>query len=469
MAEPTETRPRRRPGADGAEAPEASPALVVAWSAEEPQRIGEAALPTAARTVLGRGDASSGEHLLFGPLRPGPPLPASPLQSPAISRRQLVVTARGDHLAIERVGKLELSVNGRRVDAATVRVGDVVALEDEIVLLCAARSPAALRGGQRPPFGFGEPDPLGIVGESPVAWRTRDAIAFAARRRGHVLVVGPSGAGKELAARGIHALSRRAGPFVARNAATVPAGLVDAELFGNAKNFPNPGMRERAGLFGEADGGTLFLDEIGELPEGLQAHLLRVLDDGEYHRLGEDRARRTDVRVVAATNRPPSALKHDLLARFANTLEMPGFEDRVDDIPVIARAKLRALADGDAELRSRFFEDGEARIASDLVCALLSHRYSANARELENLLLLAMSTSPGAVIARTPAVEARLRPAARSAELTREMIEDALARASGNASRAWQLLGLSSRDALKRAMKKHGIRARGRDGAAGDD
>lgn len=463
MADPTETRPRRRAGADGAEAPEASPALVIAWSAEEPGRVGQAALPGGGRSVLGRGDESSAEHLLFGPLRPGPALPASPLRSPAISRRQLVVTARGDQLHLERVGKLALSVNGRAVDEATVRAGDVVALEDEIVFSCAPRSPAALRGGQSPPFGFGEPDPLGIVGEGPVTWRVRDAIAFAARRRGHVLVVGPSGAGKELAARGIHALSRRGGPFVARNAATVPAGLVDAELFGNARNFPNPGMRERAGLFGEADGGTLFLDEIGELPEGLQAHLLRVLDDGEYHRLGEDRARRTDVRVVAATNRPPSALKHDLLARFANTLEMPGFEDRVDDVPVIARAKLRALAERDPELRARFFEDGEARLEGRLVSALLGHRWTANARELENLLLLAMSTSPGSVIACTPAVEGRLRPAVRSGELTRAMIEDALAKTSGNASRAWQLLGLSSRDALKRAMKKHGIRSRARD------
>jgi transcriptional regulator with GAF, ATPase, and Fis domain len=96
-----------------------------------------------------------------------------------------------------------------------------------------------------------------------------------------VLLLGESGAGKELAARAIHGLGdRRARPLVARNAATMPETLIGAELFGNVKNFPNPGMPERPGLIGEADRSTLFLDEIGDLPEACQVHLLRVLDDG---------------------------------------------------------------------------------------------------------------------------------------------------------------------------------------------
>src|SRR6185503_16398678 len=117
------------------------------------------------------------------------------------------------------------------------------------------------------------------------------------------------------AARALHELSPRAERrLVSRNAATLPSGLMDAELFGNAKNYPNPGMAERAGLIGEANGGTLFLDEIGELPAELQAHLLRVLDgDGEYQRLGDAQQRRSDFRLVAATNRDPSSLKHDFL------------------------------------------------------------------------------------------------------------------------------------------------------------
>ena len=139
------------------------------------------------------------------------------------------------------------------------------------------------------------------------------------------LLLGESGTGKELAARAVHQLSQRGRQqFVARNAATLPAGLIDAELFGNAKNYPNPGMPERRGLIGEADGGSLFLDEIGELPVELQAHLLRVLDgDGEYQRLGEGVARRSNFRLIAATNRDPSTLKHDLAARFTARIELP--------------------------------------------------------------------------------------------------------------------------------------------------
>ncbi len=120
-------------------------------------------------------------------------------------------------------------------------------------------------------------------------------LAFAAQSSHHVLVQGDSGSGKELAARAIHALSsRQRGPFVTRNAATLPEGLVDAELFGTVRGYPHAGSPERRGVIGEADGGTLFLDEIGELRHDLQAHLLRVLDHGgEYQRLGDARTRRS--------------------------------------------------------------------------------------------------------------------------------------------------------------------------------
>ncbi len=136
-------------------------------------------------------------------------------------------------------------------------------------------------------------------------WQMRERIAFAANAGKHVLLHGESGTGKELAARALHALSSRAGkPFVSRNAATLPSGLIDAELFGSARNYPNAGMPERAGLVGQADGGTLFLDEIAEIPAEQQAHLLRVLDaDGEYQRLGEATTRRSDLVLVGATNR----------------------------------------------------------------------------------------------------------------------------------------------------------------------
>ena len=171
-------------------------------------------------------------------------------------------------------------------------------------------------------------------------------MAFAAQAASHVLITGASGVGKELAARAVHALSARAdGPWVSRNAATLPDGLADAEFFGNAANYPNPGMPERPGLVGEAAGGTLFLDEIGELSEPLQAKLLRVADAGEYQRLGEATPRHADFVLVGATNRDPSSLKHDLAARFPVRLHVPGLAERREDIPLIAEALLqRAVA-----------------------------------------------------------------------------------------------------------------------------
>jgi DNA-binding NtrC family response regulator len=287
----------------------------------------------------------------------------------------------------------------------------------------------------------------------------RDQLAFVAARHEHVLITGPSGSGKELCARAIHSASVRAqGPFVARNAVTLPGGLIDAELFGNARNFPNPGMRERAGLIGESERGTLFLDELGELPEDLQAHLLRVLDDGAYHRLGEDRERRADIRLIGATNRPDAKVKHDLAARLKLRLEVPGLAERREDIPVLARHLLRKLAEQDSKIASRFFEGGEARMDPELIVSLTQHDYVGNTRELERLLLGAIARSPGNYLAAASVEKvAPARAPIVADDVTDAQIRDALAQAGGNVSSAWRLLGLSSRDALNRLLKKRGI------------
>ena len=139
------------------------------------------------------------------------------------------------------------------------------------------------------------------------------------------------------------------------------------------KNYPNPGMADRAGLIGEADGSTLFLDEIGDLPEKCQVHLLRVLDaDGEYHRLGESNARRSSFRLVAATNRSLDMLKHDFLARFTHRIVLPGLADRRDDVPLMLADILRRTAQGNPAIAARFFEKrkgmlAEPRLAPDFV------------------------------------------------------------------------------------------------------
>jgi DNA-binding NtrC family response regulator len=253
---------------------------------------------------------------------------------------------------------------------------------------------------------------------------------------------------------------------VSRNAATFPSGIIDAELFGNVKNYPNPGMDARPGLIGEADGSTLFLDEIAELPSELQAHLLRVLDaGGEYQRLGDAQPRRADLRIVAATNRDPSELKHDLLARFVLRLGLPGLGDRREDVPLLVRHLLKAAVAKNPQIGKRFFtKDGEPRVDPDLIEALLRQRYTHHVRELDELLWRAIAASRGTYVAFADDLKARLEPeppesAAIEEELSEERIREALARHDGKVSRAYKELGLKSRYALYRLLKKYAIPA----------
>lgn len=256
------------------------------------------------------------------------------LSASRLARQQLRFSElSADAVLVESVGRCPLSVNGSPVRSARIKPGDAITLRNALVLLVTQRAVDARARHASSDFSFGEVDAHGLVGESPAAWALRESLAFAGRSREHVLILGESGSGKELSARAIHALSSRAvRTMVSRNAATLPETLVDAELFGNAKNYPNPGMAERNGLLGEAHGSTLFLDEIGELSAAAQAHLLRVMDHGDYQRLGEASQRRSDFRLVAATNRDTSALKHDFAARFPLRVRMPGLNERLEDV-----------------------------------------------------------------------------------------------------------------------------------------
>ncbi len=433
--------------------------LMIAWSASEPARVGEVALvPGGGRPhVVGRGESIGDEptRLRFARIRPGGSVETPLLAGRESSRRQLMVREQRGKLEIERLGPA-LKLNGIGIDKAALEPGDCVTIERQLILICVERSrDVALRDPAT--FPFGSPDPFGMVGESPAAWLLRGHVAFCAARDEHVLLLGPSGAGKELVARALHALSsRKSGRLVARNAATLPAGIIDAELFGNARNYPNAGMRERAGLVGEADGGTLLLDEIGDLPEELQAHLLRLMDRGEYHRLGDDRPRTASLRLIGATNRGEESLKHDLAARFRLRIKLEGLAGRREDIPLLARSILKAQAVADPTLADRFFDNGEPRIDPDLMEALLDHEYTTHVRELERLLISAIATSRQRFVALTTEVTAELTSRRRRTP-DRAEIEAALARAEGNVSEAWKALGLSSRDALNRLIKKLGI------------
>ncbi|MGA2450421.1 MAG: sigma 54-interacting transcriptional regulator [Polyangiaceae bacterium] len=452
-------------------------ALAIAWCARDPSRVGEIAVVARSGLplVLGRGQGDGPTaRLRFFRQRPGVMAPTPPLDGAGLSRRQLVLRAREDAIELERVGQCRVRVNGAESDSALLRDGDVVYVRRELLLCVVLRPPIVptarhFRSGAD--HAFGEADRLGIVGESAAAYRLRESVAFAAKANVHTLVVGESGTGKELAARAIHVLSPRSKrAFVARNAATLPAGLVDAELFGNLRNYPNPGMPERPGLIGEADGGTLFLDEIAELPQELQARLLRVLDaGGEYQRLGDSSPRRSDFRLVGATNRDPSALKHDVLARFALRVAVPSLAERREDVPLLLRSLALRAASKSPELLGRFVARDASggqyvRVSPAVVEHALCQTWPSNVRGLEALLWSCVAESPGdtielasalrSSIPSTPSPPVETRPAA---EPTAEDVRQALQREDGSVTRAARALGLSSRYALYRLMKKHGL------------
>jgi len=425
-------------GEKAATDPSAAPvaSLIVVWSAEEPHRVGEVIFVGgrrgAAPGVVGRFDAdydyAGQEFLAPARLRPGEQRVGLPLEMPAhVSRVQLeLVPERGGAIRARSLGKARVRINCasdlERGESAVLQPGDTIAIGECALFLCAPR-PARLDAARFYPAEraarFGAPDDDGIVGESPVAWQLRDRIGFAAQVTQHVVVHGPSGSGKELAALAIHNISPRARrAIVAHSASGIPPTLIEAELFGNRQDYPNPGTPGRNGLIGEAHGSTLFLDELGQLPVDLQAKLLRVLDDnGEYRRLGVDEALVSDFRLVAATNRPLGEIKEDLLARLKVTLAIAGLNARREDVPLLVMHLLRTMAqrDGEKAVVARFAQEpatrGAYRVSLELIDALLRHDYTTNMRELERLLLMALYSSPGDRIELTPDVRAALRPA----------------------------------------------------------
>ena len=459
-------------------------ALAIAWSADEPWRVGEVALvPVGERhsVILGRGGRDRGERIERAALvrqRPGINEATAPLASRRISRAQLRLRATGNRqLLVQNIGRCPLRVGGERVEQTLVGLGDTLELEGQLLLHCTLRpttmpalrhlSPSALHP-------FGEIDAHGIVGESSAVWRLRDLVAFVATRPGHVLVRGPSGSGKELVATAIHQSSPRAGRrLVARNAATIPSSLMDAELFGHVKDYPNVGMSERRGLVGEADGSTLFLDEVGELSHDLQAHLLRLMDGGEYQRLGRTETLQADVRLVGATNRKASDLKADFGARFRHVVDVPSLSERKEDVPLLVRHLLRKALSEDETLARRFMtEAGEPRVRVELLDALLRHPLPLQVRQLDTILWQCLASSAGDEVELAASLDlSEAEPEGSAPEaagidpasLEPSDIQACLDKHQGVQEKVWRELGLQNRYVLRRLIKKHGLRSGGDD------
>ncbi len=317
-----------------------------------------------------------------------------------------------------------------------------------------ARENARLRERLAPPVLL-----AGVVAESQAMRRIFDLVARVAVSEATVLLTGESGTGKELVARLLHAQGARPkGPLVAVNCGALSEGLLESELFGHARGSFTGAVRERRGRFEEADGGTLFLDEVGEMSPALQVRLLRVLQEREIVRVGENTPRRVEVRVVAATNRDLAAevkagrFREDLFYRLQVVpIHLPPLRERPEDIAPLAEQ----LA---AQAAARHGRPG-VRVSREALEALRGHRWPGNVRELANAVERAVILCRDDVVRVSDLPEAVLAPSERDVAsgppresleqaveaLERAWIRAALERSGGVQTRAAAELGIDER------------------------
>ena len=246
-----------------------------------------------------------------------------------------------------------------------------------------------------------------MVGESPALRLVLDQVATVAASEATVLILGETGTGKELVARAIHRMSpRKNGAFVKVNCAAIPMGLLESELFGHEKGAFTGAINQKVGRMELADGGTLLLDEVGEIPLELQPKLLRVLQDGEFERLGSNRTIKVNVRLLAATNRnlaesiAKREFRSDLFYRLSVfPIVLPPLRERPEDIPLLIRHFVNKFT----SRMSRTIES----IPKDAMQAMKEWHWPGNIRELENLIERSVILSEGAVL-RVPLSELRL-------------------------------------------------------------
>jgi DNA-binding NtrC family response regulator len=331
-------------------------------------------------------------------------------------------------------------------------------------LTMAAAAAAPVLASARARAGRAAAAGIELLGVSSAIAEVRRAVERAAAAPFAVLVQAESGSGKELVARALH----RAGPrrdrtFCALNCAALPDDLVESELFGHARGAFTGAVAERPGVFEEAHGGTLFLDEVGELSPRAQAKLLRIVQDGELRRIGENVSRRIDVRLIAATNRDLRAeaaagrFRLDLLYRLdVVRITIPPLRERREDIAVLAQ---HFWADAAGRVGSR------ATLAAATIAALARYDWPGNVRELQNVLAALAVRSPrrGTVPPEAlpppfetarPADTFQLEPARKRFE--EQFVRAALVRTGGHRGRAAEELGVT-RQGLTKLMARLGI------------
>ncbi len=297
----------------------------------------------------------------------------------------------------------------------------------------------------------------GIVGNSPAMQTVFRMVKQAAPTDATVLLEGPSGTGKELVARAIHNLSPRAkGPFVAVEFAAISPTLLEPELFGHERGAFTGAVARRVGRFEAANHGTIFLDEISEMPLELQVKLLRVLQEREFQRVGSNDTVKTDIRIVAATNRDLAAcvragtFREDLYFRLAVIdLRLPALKDRDGDIPLLVNRFLK--------------EFGGKSVSAEAMKILEAYPWPGNVRELRNVIerMCVLSASGEIDVGDIPDALKPARPAASLASGTLEEMEKAkilavLEEVGGNRTKAAERLGISRRT-IYRKLEEYGL------------
>ena len=352
------------------------------------------------------------------------------------------------------------SISGT-VDA--IRLGAVTVLEKPVaaeVLEKELRQAMASRADLEK--GVDAAGEAGIIGRSPAIRAVLDVLFLAAPTDATVLIEGETGTGKELVAKALHRLSRRArGPLVAVNCAALPETLAESELFGHAKGAFTGADKPRAGRFREADGGTLFLDEIGEMPLALQAKLLRVIQEGEVQPLGVDKPQSVDVRLVAATNRNLGELaaegkfRSDLYYRLnVVPLGLPPLRDRREDVGTLAGHFLRGTG---------------RKFSAEAMAFLERYPWPGNVREMENVVarLKVLKPEGDFQLADLPQEIRGAQPLpaipqnaatgvdlyAALGELEDRLIREALERSGGNRNQAAKSLGLNRTTLVEKLRK----------------
>jgi len=374
----------------------------------------------------------------------------------------LLVTGHGTvETAVEAMRHGAFDYLTKPVDATRLQV----LLEKSIEQESLSREVSFLRHQLRQKGSFGQ-----LVGQSRGMQEVYRWIELAATSSAPVLVYGESGTGKELVARTIHDLSnRRNKPFVAINCAAIPETLIESELFGHERGAFTGATERRLGCFELADGGTLFLDEIAEMDSNTQAKLLRVLQEGNFRRVGGGKGEiQVDVRVVAATNRVPAGaiaqgqLREDLFYRLnVFSIALPPLRERREDIPLLAKTFIDEFNRQDNRQVRGLTTEAERELER--------HAWPGNVRELRNVIQRAVVLSGTGLISVEHLPENVLRAVASSPaapagsvtpirEMERDLILRALEETSQDKRRAAQLLGISLKT-LYNKLAKYGIQA----------